>query len=235
MVEKISEQDESKRLSKKMPTIVTDISQPLPWVARKAAPAQLTINCLQNGSVFNLSGYNFTAELWRVGGTSPVVSLTQGSGITNGGAAGTIVINYTQLQLDIAADSYRWYLKAVHPDTFRYQWLNGPFTLNGELYSGSSDQSVDLTINLGTITLDLSITLSGALSGWNDRGNFDASVGVFPSEGGSGSNGAIQKLNTYLVNVAGTIAGTFVPAGSILVAMQDSPDEEFSITGWKLF
>lgn len=151
-----------------MPTIVTDISKPLEWIARKAQAAALTIRCTLNASAFDLSDYDFTAELFRVGSTVPTVSLTESSGITNGGSSGVLNINYTPTQLDIIPDSYRWYLKAVHPDGFTYQWLNAPFTLNGELYDGSSSQEADVTIDLGDITLELAITLTGGGGGSGD-------------------------------------------------------------------
>lgn len=206
-----------------MTQIVSDISKQVEWVARKASPAQLTVNCLQNGSPFNISTYTFTAELWRVGGTAALVTLTEGSGITNGGAAGTIGILYNETQLNITPDSYRWYLKAVHPDTKPYQWFNGPFKLNGELYEGSSSQTVELEINIGGTSLDLEITIAGSAATLID---FDASGGEFPTGATRGAE--------YQVTVAGTIAGEPVPVGAILKARQDDPDDDWGITGWKL-
>src|SRR6202012_2942393 len=36
----------------------------------------------------------------------------------------------------------------------------------------------------------------------NDRGNYDASVNVFPSSGGSGTSGAIRKGDLWYISVA---------------------------------
>lgn len=58
---------------------------------------------------------------------------------------------------------------------------------------------------------------------WDDRGDYDASGNVFPTTGGSGSAGAIKKGDTWFVTVAGTLGGTAVAVGDVLLARVDSP------------
>ncbi len=59
---------------------------------------------------------------------------------------------------------------------------------------------------------------------WDDRGNFDASGGAYPSTGGSGSGGAIKKGNIWTISVAGTLPiGQVVEIGDVVRALVDAP------------
>lgn len=57
----------------------------------------------------------------------------------------------------------------------------------------------------------------------DDRGNFDASVNLFPATGGSGAGGAILKGDIWTVSVAGVVAGVIVKPGDTLRALINSP------------
>lgn len=59
----------------------------------------------------------------------------------------------------------------------------------------------------------------------DDRGNFDASVNLFPSAGGSGTAGAILKGDLWTISVAGNVGGHIVTAGDILRALVDTPGQ----------
>jgi hypothetical protein len=59
---------------------------------------------------------------------------------------------------------------------------------------------------------------------WDDRGNFDASGGTYPSSGGSGTSGAILKGDIWTVTVSGTLpTGQVVEAGDTIRALIDTP------------
>ena len=62
----------------------------------------------------------------------------------------------------------------------------------------------------------------------NDRGNYNASSNVFPSSGGSGTAGAIQKGDLWYIDTAGTLGGTSVVVGSSLRALTNSPGQTAS-------
>ena len=72
---------------------------------------------------------------------------------------------------------------------------------------------------------DLVAYVESLLTGlWDDRGNFDASGGAYPSSGGSGAGGAIKKGDIWTVSVAGTLpTGRVVEVGDIVRALVDSP------------
>ncbi len=59
----------------------------------------------------------------------------------------------------------------------------------------------------------------------NDRGNWDASVNLFPSAGGSGVGGDIMKGDIWYVSVDGTLGGTSVVVGNNFRAVVDSPGQ----------
>jgi len=66
----------------------------------------------------------------------------------------------------------------------------------------------------------------------NDRGSYDASGNVFPSTGGSGTAGAIQKGDLWYIKVAGTLGGTSVVVGSSVRALTNSPGQ--TSTNWDI-
>lgn len=60
---------------------------------------------------------------------------------------------------------------------------------------------------------------------YNLRGNYDASGNVFPSAGGSGAAGAIEKANVWIISVAGTLGGKAVALGDEVIALVDAPGQ----------
>ncbi len=64
------------------------------------------------------------------------------------------------------------------------------------------------------------------------RGSYDASTNLYPATGGSGLLGAILKGDFYIVSVAGTLGGTPVTAGDLIIAIVDTPGQTAS--NWDL-
>jgi hypothetical protein len=59
---------------------------------------------------------------------------------------------------------------------------------------------------------------------WDDRGNFSAAGGAYPSSGGSGTAGAILKGDIWTISVAGTLpTGQAVNVGDTVRALVDTP------------
>lgn len=59
----------------------------------------------------------------------------------------------------------------------------------------------------------------------DDRGNYDASVNLFPSSGGSGSAGGVLKGDLWTISVAGTLGGISVQQGDLIRALIDTPGQ----------
>jgi hypothetical protein len=58
----------------------------------------------------------------------------------------------------------------------------------------------------------------------DDRGNYDASTGAYPSSGGSGTAGAILKGDLWTISVGGTLpTGQVVTVGDVIRALVNTP------------
>lgn len=63
-------------------------------------------------------------------------------------------------------------------------------------------------------------------------GSFDASAGLFPTSGGTGVGGVVQKGNIFPITGAGNLAGEPIPAIFSAMALQDAPGQD--VAKWKL-
>jgi hypothetical protein len=59
----------------------------------------------------------------------------------------------------------------------------------------------------------------------DDRGNYNASSHTYPSSGGSGTLGAINKGDLWTISVAGTLGGIAVTPGDVVRALSDAPGQ----------
>lgn len=64
--------------------------------------------------------------------------------------------------------------------------------------------------------------LTGAIS---FRGTYNASLGVYPSTGGSGTSGAVRAGDNWVISTAGTIGGATYSVNDTLLALVNSPGQ----------
>lgn len=168
-------------------TIYSDQSRQLNWYVRENTDATLTITVTENSLAFNLSSYIFIWECFRVGYSTPILSLTQGSGITNGGISGVLTLSLTNTQLSISPDQYYWRLRSSSPSDSI--WLNGMFVVNGYLWDGGANSNASLSISLGANNVALSINLSDnpelAKVSYSTTFTFDADKEIYQDLTGS--------------------------------------------------
>lgn len=68
--------------------------------------------------------------------------------------------------------------------------------------------------------------IAAAVVGLADyRGTYNASGNTFPSTGGSGVGGAVLKADFWICSVTGTLGGTVVSPGSLIIATVDAPGQ----------
>lgn len=68
--------------------------------------------------------------------------------------------------------------------------------------------------------------VTSAVAGLLDyRGGYDASTNLFPATGGSGLLGAILKGDFWFCTVTGTLGGTVVKVGDMIIANTDTPGQ----------
>lgn len=99
-----------------------------------------------------------------------------------------------------------------------------------------SNKATDLSSNDNThypTTAAVQVAINNAVTGLLDfRGSFNASSNVFPSSGGSGTAGAIVKSDFWICSVGGTIGGSTVTPGDLIIAIVDTPGQTFG--NWNL-
>jgi len=96
-----------------------------------------------------------------------------------------------------------------------------PINKAGDTMLGNLILNANATNPLGAVTLQQANALVTGL--WDDRGNYNASVNLFPSTGGSGTGGAILKGDIWTISVPGTLGGVAVSNGYTVRALVDSP------------
>lgn len=212
-----------------MADIVTDISVNKNWNARKGSNNPVTFVFTDAGLPFNISGYTFSVQLRKFGYDTNLLNLTQGSGITNNGALGTLNVVFTASNLtNFAANDYYWQMTVVHPDTNSYLWFQGTFNLFDQTYTGDLTTTVNESIDVNGTTVNCAITLLGSSGGgsadgsWINKGNWDGSTNVFPS---SGVLKGWQYFNTANSTTLLMPDGGIIPAGAIIVAKIDNPGQ----------
>lgn len=158
-----------------MGQIITDLGEPIPWVAAKGYNNAFTLTLTNGGSAFNTASYTFVVNIRKIGASTNTLQLTQGSGITNGGATGIISIQLTAAQTTaLSGDSY-FYEVAYTISSLSYRLIQGSLILNTQFNSQSSDASLNVAVNLAGTDVNLNVTLGG---------------------GGSGGSGTLQEVLT---------------------------------------
>jgi len=150
------------------------------------------------------------------------------SELTSGGAWGTITgLLSNQLDLQAALDAK---YDITNPDSFIDITALAPYQLalgftpedvaNKDIDTALAANSDILYPSQKAVKTYIDASVSGVL---DDRGNWDASSGLFPSTGGSGPLGTILKGDLWFVSVPGTLGGNPVVVGSNFRALIDNP------------
>lgn len=104
-------------------------------VAYQGADWDRTFTVTQGGSALNLSGYSAAMQVREAAdSTAYLLSLTNGSGITLGGTAGTITVAITATQSSaVNAGSYAYDLELTSGAGQVTRLLQGGFTVSGNV------------------------------------------------------------------------------------------------------
>lgn len=150
------------------------------------------------------------------------------SELTNGSTWGTITgLLANQLDLQAALDAK---YDITNPDSFIDITALAPYQLAlGFTPEDVANKDIDGTLSANSNTLYSSQRAvktyvdSSVVGVLDDRGNWDASSGLFPSTGGSGPLGTILKGDLWFVDVPGILGGNPVVVGSNFRALIDNP------------
>ena len=121
--------------------------------------------------------------------------------------------------IKVVSDNLAWYNEGVYlGDGITEVDLRGSGLVVSRSGSRLTAQVVDITLLIGNVVL---------------VGDWDASVDLFPTTGGTGLAGAIQKGNEFDITVGGILGGVDVGSGATIRAKVDSPGQ--TLANWRIY
>lgn len=147
-----------------MADIVTDYGVNYNWKAYKNGQNTFTITFTSGGSAFDLSDYTFTLNIRTPGGSENKLQLTEGSGLTNGGATGILTVSLTQTQASTTLPRADYYYELTFvKDSLTYRVIQGNLTLSSETNPASVSSSLSVSISLAGTAVTAAVTLAGTV------------------------------------------------------------------------
>jgi hypothetical protein len=149
-----------------MPTLVTDHGQDIKWVVYRNGVNTFTITHTLSGSAHNISSLTYTLNIRKIGSSTNVLQLTQGSGLTNGGSSGILTITLTAANIStyLPASEYFWELSYTSGGS-TYREFEGLLSIQSQLNSESSATSLSATVSLaGVSNISATVSLGGVTS-----------------------------------------------------------------------
>jgi hypothetical protein len=140
--------------------IVTDLAVKTSWNVASGFKNTFTITVTESSVAYSLASRVFSLQIRKTGEESNLINLTEGSGITNGGASGILTIVLTAAQsATLGRDNYFWQLTCVTDET---RWLSGTVEATTGVYDGDTATALSASVSLTGTALTLEISLPGA-------------------------------------------------------------------------
>lgn len=138
----------------------TNTGTKLNWTAYKSGHNPFTISLIESGSAYDITALTLTLAIFSKGSRVSKLVLTEGSGLTNGGAAGTIAIAITlaQASIKLANAEYDYELTYLLGG-LKYRMFYGVLTLTNEGSPSGYSTSTTVTIGDGT-SVSAAVTLA---------------------------------------------------------------------------
>lgn len=107
----------------------------------------------------DISSLTFTAYFRTPSGSSNKLTLTQGSGITNGGAAGTITIELTEAQLATLQRDRYFIVIEYTVDSKAYPLAQGYIEISDETNPGTTSTTATIPVSIEGTSVSMSVTM----------------------------------------------------------------------------
>lgn len=141
--------------------INTDLSRLKEWRAIRGFDNQFTLTFLLDSAAFDVSSYTFTVNIRKIGSDTNVLQLTEGNGVTNGGASGIVTILLDDDASQTISSRGYFYEIIYVVGSFSNRLLQGTFNLLDDYNSASPSESATIPVNLEGTDVNLVINLAG--------------------------------------------------------------------------
>ena len=139
--------------------INTDLSIQKRWVARRSFNNSFTLTITSGGSAYNVTSYTFVANIRKIGASTNSLQLTQGLGITNGGATGIVTIQLSASNSETLTVGSYYYEVNYTVSTLSYGLLHGTFDLLNQYNPENENNAVSIDVNLAGTDVNVAINL----------------------------------------------------------------------------
>ena len=190
------------------------------------ASAVTTYNVGQGGT-----GVNTITGIIKGNGTSPFTAIVSGTDIKTINSTTILGSGNFSLQPTITTGTTAQYFKGdLSLGTFPTALSSFTNDLgNYGSFEVVSNKATDFSTINNTLYPTVQATntaINTATTGLLDyRGSYDTSTNLFPATGGSGLVGAILKSDFWICSVGGTLGGTAVTPGDLIIAIVDTPGQ----------
>lgn len=220
-----------------MESIFPNPSNVLPAYFKINRQAYIRFTITVDDAAPNVSGWTWQLFIKRNPGARLIaINLTLGFGLSYETYSDIVLVaHFTSAQTDLEEGEYYWELVRTDIET---TWIEGKAFFEFAKKISETVDTTDYTINVDSSGSPVEISISNSqtfdITISHDRGTFDASAG-FPTSNGSGAAGARMRFDRFINTVDAILAGQFVPAGGVAMALADNPTSDWdTLTGWKL-
>lgn len=142
-----------------MTNIVADIAVNKDLVIREDTHSNIALNFKDSGGdAFNISTYTFSVQVRNKGDSTDILELTQGSGLTNGGATGILNWQFTPANVTtIGGKGPYFYQLSVTDGSQKSKILVGELLVLDESTNFTSSTIINITTNLGGATSTVTV------------------------------------------------------------------------------
>ena len=198
---------------------------------------QTQLNAKGAGTVTSVTSANADATIATTT-TTPVITIVSAPKLTTartiGGTSfdGTANISIGALNSTNVGATTSAELAGVVSDetgTGALVFANAPALVNP---TATTQSDGDNTTKVATTAFVTTAVANGTIGLLDYRGSYDASTNLFPATGGSGVAGAILKGDFWMTSVGGTLGGTAVTPGDLIIALVDTPAQ--TAANWDL-
>lgn len=142
--------------------INTDLSVQKRWVARRGYNNPFTLTITSSGSAYNVSSYVFVCNIRKIGASTNLLQLTEGLGITNGGATGVVTVQLSAANSTTLNEGSYYYEMYYTVGGLSYGLLHGTLDLVVQFNGENVDDSISISVNLAGTDVNIAVTLASA-------------------------------------------------------------------------